>query len=328
LVLLSACKTYDFFTITVLEPAEIALPVDFKRVVIIHNLYRTPGDTLGTIYSLSDRMKRDTTYLYDEIASEAIYSLHDFLNSSGRFEAMINDSTHLHFPKSVNDFTMNDVDVIRQLCKQNNAEAVIMLNNLGTFDKYDVMTDQYGGYFGQFEVILTTSWLFINPFAAKLNDTKLINDTLYFQTEPWYFNGDVNELNFRKDIMIQSAGQAGISYGKRISPFWTETERLVFKSGCKEIVKGYKSSQQGNWTGAASYWQIALNDPQLLNQAKAAFNLGLASEMDGTLEPAIGWVRKSVEIFPDTINKIYLKILEIRLIQQDDIYYQMEGIKK
>jgi hypothetical protein len=47
--------------------------------------------------------------------------------------------------------------------------------------------------------------------------------------------------------------------------------------------------------------------------------------MNGSLEPAIEWVQKSVEIFPDTINKTYLQILENRLQQQDDLFYQMEG---
>ncbi len=328
LVLLSACKTYDFFTITVLEPAEIALPAGLKRIVITHNLYRLPGDTTGTFYSLLQQVKQDTTYLYDEIATESIYSLHDLLNSSGRFEAIINDSIHFHFPRSVNDFTLNDVDVIRQVCQQNNADAVILLNNLGTFDKYNVLTDDLGGYYGEFEVILTSSWLFINPFSAKLNDSKLITDTSYYQTDPWHFDDIIKEFDFRKEVLLKSASHAGIRYGKRISPYWTETERLVFKNGSKEIVKGYKSSQQGNWTGAVSYWQKALTDPQLLNQSKAAFNLGLAGEMDGSLDPAIGWVKRSVDIFPDTINKIYLQILEKRLIQQDDIFYQMEGIKK
>jgi tetratricopeptide (TPR) repeat protein len=100
----------------------------------------------------------------------------------------------------------------------------------------------------------------------------------------------------------------------------------VFKNGSREIRKGYKESQSGNWENAEILWRKALMNPKNINQARATFNIGLANEMNGSLEPAIEWVQKSVEIFPDTINKIYLQILENRLLQQDDLFYQMEGL--
>jgi len=323
--LLNACKTYDYFSINVLEPGDLAFPPGLKKVVISHNLFRSAADTAGTIYTLFDQIKQDTTYLYDEIASEAIFNLQDFLNASGRFEAVIEDSIHHHFPKKTDDFTMNDLDLIRQVCEKNNAGAFILLDKLDSFDQYNVISDQVVGYFGEFKVIMSTSWLFINPFSAKINDSKTVTDTFYYQTDPWYFNEGVKELPFRKDVLVKAGGESGIIYGKRISPFWSETDRLIFINGCKEIKKGYRESLQGNWTDAASYWQQALNNTYLLNRAKAAFNLGLACEMDGLLKPAIEWVQKSIDMLPDTINKTYKVILEKRLAQQDDILWQMEG---
>ncbi len=325
LVLLNSCKTYDYFSIKVLEPADLAFPANYKKIVIAHNLYRTSADTSGTIYSLFGTIKTDTAYLYDLIASEAIFSLQDFLNVSDRFVAGIFDSIHYRYPKSTDDFTMNDLDLIRQICHENDADALVLLNDFSTFDSYDMMIDRWGAYFGEFKVVVKTSWLLFDPFKAKIADSKITLDTLYFQTEPWYFDESINEFDFRKDVLIKSASHAGMGYGKRISPFWTETGRLIFKNGSKELRKGFKESQLGNWQNAANYWQKALNNPQILNQAKAAFNLGLAYEMDGSLEPAIEWVQKSVEIFPDTINNIYLHILQKRLNEQDDIFYQMEG---
>ena len=325
LVLLNSCKTYDFFSITVLEPAEIALPVNYQKLVIMHNLYRTPTDTAGTSYNLFDQIKTDTTYLYDEIATESIYALRDFLNTSVRFEATIFDSIRHHFPKLSDDFTMNDLDILRQICHQNNADAVILLNKLSTFDKYEVVYDRYGTYMGEFGVRITATWFFIDPFKSKLTDLKEITEVFYYQTDPWYFNEGIKELKFRKDVLTKSGGEIGINYGKRISPNWSETDRIVFKNGSREIRKGYKEAQLGNWEKAEIFWQQALENPQTINLARATFNLGLASEMNGSLEPAIEWVQKSVEIFPDTINKFYLQILEKRLQQQDDIFYQMEG---
>ncbi len=325
LVLLSSCNTYDFFTITVLEPAEIAFPVNYKKLVIAHNLYRSPSDTTGTSYSLFDVITTDTTYLYAEIARESIFSLQDFLNTSTRFEAVVFDSIPHHFPRSSDDFTMNDLDLIRQICHQNNAEALVLLNSLSTHDNYKVIADNYAAYFGEFEVIIKETWFFIDPFKLKLVDSKSISFATYFQTDPWYFDENMNIFDFRKDVLLKSGIEAGINYGRRISPYWSETDRIVFKNGSREIRKGYKESQSGNWENAEILWRNALMNPKNINQARATFNIGLANEMNGSLEPAIGWVQKSVEIFPDTINKIYLQILENRLLQQDDLFYQMEG---
>lgn len=325
LVLLNSCNTYDFFTITVLEPAEIAFPVNYKKLVIAHNLYRSPSDTTGTSYSLFDVITTDTTYLYAEIARESVFSLQDFLNASTRFESVVFDSIQHHFPRSSDDFTMNDLDLIRQICHQNNAEALVLLNDLSTFDKYEVVSDNYAAYFGEFEVKIRETWFFIDPFKSKLVDSKSISFATYYQTDPWYFDENMNIFDFRKDVLLKSGIEAGINYGRRISPYWSETDRIVFKNGSREIRKGYKESQSGNWENAETLWRDALMNPKNINQARATFNIGLANEMNGSLEPAIEWVQKSIEIFPDTINKIYLQILENRLLQQDDLFYQMEG---
>jgi len=220
---------------------------------------------------------------------------------------------------------MNDLDLIRQICHQNNAQALILLNSLSTHDKYEVNSDNYVTYFGEFEVIIKETWFFIDPFKSKLVDSKSISFATYYQTDPWYFDENMNIFDFRKDVLLKSGIEAGINYGRRISPYWSETDRIVFKNGSREIRKGYKESQLGNWEKAEILWRDALMNPKNINQARATFNIGLANEMNGSLEPAIEWVQKSVGIFPDTINKIYLQILENRLQQQDDLFYQMEG---
>ncbi len=323
LLFLTACKTYEYFDIEILEPAELFFPQDMQNLVVAHNIFPAEGDTIGKPFMIYGQPGQDSVYIDTSLASAAINGLTEMLNFTRRFAAVVEDSLKRVFTKSVKEYTQNDVDYIRKLCESRSSDALILLNEIEHNNSYDVFVSDAGGYFGEFEVTIKTEWLFINPFKSKLIDKKIILDTIYYQVEPLNIDEKNNGFEARKEALAQVALISGNTYGTHISPHYMQTSRIVFKKGDKNIKTGFEQAQLGNWKNAAFFWREALISPERKIQALASFNLALANEMEGLLEPALEWAKDSYRYFPDTLNATYISILRERIKQQKDLILQM-----
>jgi hypothetical protein len=326
MLLPSACKTYEYFNIEVLEPAGLYFAPEIKSVVVAHNIFRDENDSLGMPYRIFDELGYDTVFLDTAFARAAITNLAGMLNFTERFHAITIDSLGRAFPVNTEDFTRNDVNFMRKLCEENSADAFIFLIAMEHSNNYDVFMSNSGGYYGEFEIIINSKWLFINPFISKLIDKKSFIDTIYYQVEPINLDKNNNGHEARKEALFLAASSSGNTYGARVSPHLVETSRMVFIKGDKNIKAGYKQAQLGNWKNAAFFWRKALSSPENKIVAQACFNLALANEMEGLLEPALDWAKGSYRYFPDTLNATYISILKTRIRQQDELLLQMDTI--
>lgn len=323
LLFLTACKTYEYFDIEILEPAELFFPPDMQSLVIAHNIFPTQGDTIGKPFMIYGQPGNDSVYIDTALAMTAIHSLAGMMNFAGRFTVVVEDSLKMTFPKSVEEYTLDDLNYIRKLCESWSSDGLILLNEMEHSNSYDVFVSKSGGYLGEFETTIKTEWLFINPFISKLIDKKIILDTVYFQVEPLNIDGENNGFEARKEALNQASSLSSNTYGQHISPHYVQTSRMIFKKGDKNIKTGYQQAQLGNWKNAAYFWRNALSSPEQKTQALAGFNLALASEMEGLLEPALEWAKDSYRYFPDTLNATYISILRERIKQQEDLILQM-----
>jgi hypothetical protein len=326
IMFLSACKTYEYFNIEVLEPAELFLSPDIQTLAVAHNISMADADSAGTKFNVYDMLGYDTVFIDTSLALSSIKSLAEGLEIGGRLLAVIIDSLPQPYPKSVLNYKTGDVNSLRKLCDDHSANAFLLLNTLEQENAYDVFLDRSGHYFGEFEVIMKTEWLLINPYTSKLIDIKNLSDTVYFQVDPLDLDETNTGFEARKEALTQAAIVAGYEYAAWISPHLVKTSRLIFKKGDKNIKAGYEQAGLGNWKNAAFYWKNALASKEIKIKARACFNLALASEMEGLLEPALEWAKESYQFFPDTLNAIYISILEKRIQQQHDLLRQMDGV--
>ncbi len=164
LLFLSACKTYEYFNIEVLEPAELYFAPEMRSVVVAHNIFRDEVDTAGMPFKLFDKLGYDSIYLDAALAGEAIHNLAGMLNFTGRFRALTTDSLGRVFPVNTEDFTRDDVNFMKKLCEENAADAFIFLIAMEHSSNYDVYLSNMGGYYGEFEIIVNSEWFFIKKF--------------------------------------------------------------------------------------------------------------------------------------------------------------------
>lgn len=322
---LTGCKTYEYFTIDVLEPAEIFLPENIKSLLVTSNVFGDTSINAGTKFIIFGESIIDTVFRDSVLAAKSLATLSEMLDDIGRITTVINYSAGTGFPENPGEYTESHVAKIRKLCKQNNADAFLILSSFSKEIMYDIYYGDFGNSFGEFQVTFATRWLLINPFTSKLIDSKIIRDTLYLP-DPKPFNQSEKD-NYQKsiDLLLEAATLSGIKYGSYISPHYSQAQRIIFVAGNKAIKKGYAKAKTGNWKDAAIYWREALTVPDDKVRAQASFNLALANEMEGMLEPALEWANESYRFFPDTINSTYIKILKERIKDQKDIILQIEG---
>lgn len=324
-ILVSGCKTIEYFTIDVMEPAELYLPETLDTILVAHNAFPDTSKPDGTPFVIYGKMLSDTVFRDSTLARKAINTLDNMLAQIGRFETIVVDTLGKGMPDKADEYTEAQVQQLKTWCRQYNADAILILTSLDKKVGYDVYYEMFGNSVGEFSAIISTRWLLINPFASKLIDGKTIKDTLYLPIKNPEGKSDERKYSESIQLLEEAAELSGIRYGSYLSPHYAQTDRMLFTKGSKNIKEGYGQAQSGNWKVAAAYWREALTEGDAKDRAKASFNLALASEMEGLLEPALGWAQKSYRLFPDTINGTYIDILKERIKNQEKIILQMEG---
>jgi tetratricopeptide (TPR) repeat protein len=324
MVILSGCKTYEYFNINVLEPGTLFLPSRYRNILITHNIQPDNSKSAGSKLMVLDEdyssiARRDSLF-----ANISVVALADMLNQAGRFGAGMISTDSIVFPKNPLDFTEEHIAAVRSLCIESNAEAIVILNNLRLIEYFDIFYNDFSIPFGYISSEIAAQWLLIDPFSQKLIDAKNIRDTLYSRvSNPYDYLAGFDELTYI--VPDEYAVETALDYGGHISPHFVSTQRLVFKSGHKNIRRGYNKVKSGDWKQAANEWRKAMASGDQRIQAKATFNLALAAEMEGLPEAALSWARQSYNFFPDSVNSVYIRILQERLNNQLDIIRQMEG---
>jgi hypothetical protein len=323
--ILGGCKSYEYFTIDVMEPAELFLPATLNTLLVTHNAHRDTTNNQGTRFTIFSERLTDTVFRDPGLADTALATLQDMLNQIGRFETIINDSAGLGLPRETDQYTQQHIAQIKSLSAKTKADAVLIFSLLDKSISYDIYYGDFGSTFGEFEAIFSSQWLLINPYTAKLIDQKTIRDTFYLPVSNPYSQSDASNYRQSIQLLTDAAIESAIQFAAHLSPHYAQTERLIFSKGDKTIKKGYESATQGDWKIAAAHWRDGLTKKDNKVRAKACFNLALSSEMEGLLEPALEWAQQSYSFFPDTLNATYINILEERNKKQKDILLQMEG---
>ncbi len=323
--LLTGCKSTEYFTIDVMEPAELYLPIGLDTILVTHNAFPDTSKPDGTPFVIYGQLLRDTVFRDSALAGKAISTLNNMLEEIGRVETIFIDTLGKGLPDKAEEYTESDIINIKKWCRQHGAKAFLILTSLEKKVSYDIYYGMLGNDVAEFSAAISGRWLLINPFASKLIDSKMLYDTLYLPVKDPYGRND--EENYRNsiDLLEDAAELMGISYGSYISPHYAQTSRMVFTRGNRNMKKGYELAQLGDWKIAAVFWREALTEPDNKIRAKASFNLALASEMEGLLEPALEWAEESYRFFPDTINGTYIEILKERIKNHKEIILQMEG---
>ncbi|MCC7525845.1 MAG: hypothetical protein IT250_13535, partial [Chitinophagaceae bacterium] len=78
-----------------------------------------------------------------------------------------------------------------------------------------------------------------------------------------------------------------------------------------------RKAQTGNWNDAADLWNHETKNAQDKVAGRACYNMAIIGEINGDVDGAIQWARKSYEDYNNKLALRYLRILENRKINDD-----------
>ena len=296
-----SCSSVHRFSIDIQEPAAVTLPVSAQNVLILNNTVTQPKDYGIERTFEGQSIRPDYPLSLDSMVLSAMYEIAYVLDESNFFKTIAVYQLPLRTntdrlarselsPEVQSDFynaeNYNTLFVINQLLFSAKEDAKKIRPDIFTSEPLafvDMRADgiitcsmySYGN-----EKPITTFTVSDSLFAKS---TTLNDSITLFKEIPEY-------------VLSELSRQLGNQAAKRFIPTWKTSERLFFTATGPRMQEaaGYAADQQ--WEKAESIWNVELGKKtKPAEQAKIAFNLAIANEMQDKFERALEWAQKAKE---------------------------------
>lgn len=310
--LIGSCLPYTV-TISILEPAEVTLPAEVKRISIlpVPGYYSKPG----VFDSLSHVILNPKTDI-KEIKMGYLHGMYDVLSQSPRFDKVVfSDSSYYK-----NRLMWEDVAGI---CKHDTTDAVLFLSKVVAYDainKYYFFDNGESYSQSHYKIINYTKWILCMPEKESTVVTCEFADTLNVPG----FTG----LSGLEQLLYDACYMSGQSSARKLSPYWTNVQRYFYSGPGGDMRKAAMLVMKDQWGEAATIWNTLSETDNKTLAARASYNIALTYERDDILDQAALWAAYADSLADDNKMEIYSKLLMIRMNYTDKIEKQMNGIEK
>ncbi|MCX6233611.1 MAG: DUF6340 family protein, partial [Bacteroidetes bacterium] len=196
-------------------------------------------------------------------------------------------------------------------------------------DEYDVERKVNGQkvkvkeYSADLGIDVNSGWRIYDPVNKSIADMNIYSFDRRWDKTASSPGEALGQLPSKRNAINQTGIYAGEQYGIRISPVWAHVTRSYYSKGQEDLELAKRYVKTNEWEKAAEVWKKLAFNPDRELAGKAAYNMALASEMKGELDIAREWAKKSYEEFGNKKALGYLKIIERRIGDQEDLKRQM-----
>jgi hypothetical protein len=130
-----------------------------------------------------------------------------------------------------------------------------------------------------------------------------------------------------KNVAIREASyEAGIAYGRRLSPSWYRISRHYYRKskGDDVFAEGARMMEVNDWFAAKEALFQAVENGHRKTKGKAAHNLAVVCEIEGNLEEAKSWVQEAWGKYKNKKSKDYLYDLNRRINEMARVNQQLD----
>lgn len=226
---------------------------------------------------------------------------------------------------------LNNTDIVTG--NENNSKNTVAKNDLMISVDKILMTDTiqpntdvgYGFYYYSFYDVYYRVQIKVSEVSGnKFFDTRTISDTL-----SWRGNGNSMEESGRfippPIIAVAQAGEmAAKDYAKKLAPYWTKEERILFYNGNKYMREGYKYFLDNQLDNAIKEWKnlYEIGTPQLASIA--AHNIAVMYEMLDDVKSSEVWLTNSLKNKWHYPTELYLNRMIQRVSEKPKLDNQMK----
>ncbi|MCC7051250.1 MAG: hypothetical protein IT239_05665 [Bacteroidia bacterium] len=306
-ILFSSCA--HSISLQVMQPAEITIPAYINKIGVINRSVITyKQDTKDKIFNIIEGILSGEEIGADRKASEeCINGLFNIVTQQNRinYTRLPNLSgTGTAWEKK--NLTQDEVD---KLCKEYNVNGLLLLESFDSdntmrltpgvnkIKNKDGTTTETPVFTADAKLRITSSWRIYDPEQQKIFDEiRNFNERGFSETGPTERDA-VMRLPNKLTMLNKTGFDAGVQFGKRISPNWVWVNRQFYKGKGDDMKFGYRLGKSESWDKAAAVWNRNTNNDNKKNAARACYNMALVCEVQGKLELAVYWASKAYEDF-------------------------------
>ena len=317
---------------SVTEPAPVYVPSQVERIGILN---RSESTTNKTLEQIDQVFSIEGKKLDQEGAQRVVQGIKDEFDKLEQFEKVVfvesdkveNPGLGI-FPSSI------PWELVDQLCKENNVDALFVLSFYDTDAavSYSTQTVEKVNAFGiKIPIIEHTASVTTNikaGFRVYNNLTKDILDEIVNEEWTTSVGRGINPakaleaISGRKENVLQISNNMGHNYALRTHPFRIRVTREYYVRGTDNFEIAKRRAQTGNWDGAAELWEIETRNPKSKIAGRACYNMAIINEINGDLDAATSWASKAYTDYEDGNALRYLKVLNNRIAKNEILEYQ------
>lgn len=304
-LILSNCSGIKYLTVETREPAQVTLPHNIMRLVVVNNVVEQPADIGHNLSNIGSATANRVEASSDSIAIFYTEALAQFLNDENYFQRV----TFYNDPiRNDNDFfqeKLMDPEKMNEIRKETSADAIISLDRLiiETIKKEHFMQQGYT-YSELIGKINSNIRVYLPTMEGKIPRVQF-TDSLH------WVGFDIQDgraysqemLPSREEAMKTLAVTAAEKMTYVFSPHWERQDRWYYTSASKLMREGETFVKGAEWLKAINKWEEYYNNSSnrnKVNKAKAASNIALAYEMLGDMEEAYKWANEANNLFVES----------------------------
>lgn len=328
---LGSCSTSSL-TVSVLKPADITVPPRIKNIVVANR--SLPAKEEMVVNVVEGILTGEGIFVDREASDQCVKGLVDLMVSSPRYSAHLHSDPNLKgtgtkvFPVAL---SWRQVD---RICKKYGADALV---TLATFDSDYIPKSKveqkskivdgkkvlYDEFSERVDVYINAGWRIYDREKRRIIDEKVYRDFRYWQATGLTKDKALKKLPIMHMVLRDAGFYAGRQYGYRISPVWVRVGRSYYSKGNDDFKAAKYKVKINAWKDAAELWQRHIDDSDPKIAGRAMFNLALANEIEGDLDTAYEWAKKSYDRFPKSSTRDYVNTINTRIWEQKRLKEQL-----
>lgn len=334
LLLLASCNRQT--NLTVLQPAEMKIPEHIAAVAVVDR--SKPAN--GWLNVLEGLVTGEAIGQDRQSRAEAVRGLSAALTRTPRFSVKNTGIEMTGSKAGANLPAPLDWREVERICEQYGADAVVTIesfdsDNAAAARRTETKRKDKDGkeyidvqYNAHMRTGVQMGWRMYDPKTKIILDEFTTNDYLEKDATGKDEKTALSNLPGPVNVSRSVAYNGGQRYGSRIAPLYVQVSRTYYDNA-----KGYKTQMdqaarytRGNeWNRAAEIWkniEARATDNQKA-AGRAAYNMAVASEVDGNLDLALEWAQKAWSKHGNKKARTYIQVIQQRQNDARKVEYQM-----
>lgn len=164
-----------------------------------------------------------------------------------------------------------------------------------------------------------------DPALKSIIDQYQYSHKENFGTGELSIEAAINGLISKNAAVKEASYEAGIAYGRRLSPSWYRISRKYYRKskGDDVFAEGARMMEINDWYAAKEALLLAMDTGHRKTKGRAAHNLAVVYEIEGNLEEAKVWVQAAWGKYKNKKSKDYLYDLNRRINEVARVNQQM-----